>query len=324
MSDFVKREPGKYVGASIVKKDAKALVTGQPVYCDDLAPENCLIIKLLRSPHPHAMIKSIDTSKAMLVPGVECVLTYKDVPQHRFTQAGQTYLEASPYDRYILDQHIRCVGDEVAIVAAETEKAADKALRLIKVEYEILPAILDFREALDNEILIHPEEDWSESDWSNGDNKRNSVYHEVMEVGKVDDVFAQCDVIVEESYHTIQNQQAMMEPFTACCWKDTYGRLVIMSSTQIPFHVRRNMANALGIPKSQVRVIKPRIGGGFGAKQTMVSEFYPAVVTWLTGKSAYYCMSRRESFCSGNTRHAMRIRVRLGASRDGRSAIMRF
>lgn len=307
----------KYVGASIVKKDAKALVTGQPVYCDDLAPENCLIIKVLRSPHAHAMIRSIDTSKAMLVPGVECVLTYKDVPQHRFTQAGQTFLEASPYDRYILDQHLRCVGDEVAIVAAETEKAANKALKLIKVDYEVLPAILDYRESLDNEILIHPEEDWKESDWSHGDNKRNSVFHEVMEVGNVDDIFKTCDVIVEESYHTIQNQQSMMEPFTACCWKDTFGRLVIMSSTQIPFHVRRNMANALGISKSQIRVIKPRIGGGFGAKQTAVCERFPAVVTWLTGKPSKIYYTREETMAVGSARHEMSVDVKLGAMKDG-------
>lgn len=317
MSDFKRREPVKYVGSPIIKKDAKSLVTGQPVYCDDLAPENCLIIKILRSPHAHAMIRSIDTSKALLVPGVECVLTYKDVPQHRFTQAGQTYLEASPYDRYILDQHIRCVGDEVAIVAAETEKIANKALKLIKVEYDILPAILDYRESLDNEIIIHPEEDWSESDWSHGDNKRNSVYSEVMEVGNVDDIFESCDVVVEESYHTIQNQQAMMEPFTACCYKDTYGRLVIMSSTQIPFHVRRNMANALGIPKSQIRVIKPRIGGGFGAKQTAICERFPAVVTWLTGKPSKIYYTREETMAVGSARHEMSVDVKLGAMKDG-------
>ena len=311
------REPGKYVGSSIVKKDAKALVTGKPVYCDDLAPENCLIIKLLRCPHAHAMIKKIDTSKAKLVPGVECVLTYQDVPQHRFTQAGQTYLEASPYDRYILDRHLRHIGDEVAIVAAESEKAADKALKLIKVEYEILPAILDFHEALDNEILIHPEEDWSESDWSHGDNKRNSIYHEDVGLGDVDAVFAQCDEVLEESYHTIQNQQSMMEPFTACCWMDAFGRMVIQSSTQIPFHVRRNMAHALGIPKSKIRVIKPRIGGGFGAKQTAICERFPAVVTWLTGKPSKIYYSREETMVVGSARHEMEVTVKLGAMKDG-------
>ncbi|MDO4976923.1 MAG: molybdopterin-dependent oxidoreductase [Eubacteriales bacterium] len=310
-------EPGKYVGQSIVKKDAKALVTGKPVYCDDLAPDDCLIIKILRSPHAHAMIRSIDTSKAKLVPGVECVLTYKDVPQHRFTQAGQTYLEASPYDRYILDQHIRCVGDEVAIVAADTEKAALKALKLIKVEYDILPAILDYREALDNEIIIHPEEDWSESDWSHGDNKRNCIYSEEMAVGDVDEIFKECDEVIEESYHTIQNQQSMMETFQTYCYMDTYGRLVIVSSTQVPFHVRRDMANALGIPKSKIRVIKPRIGGGFGAKQTAVCERFPAVVTWLTGKPSKIIYTREETMVIGSARHEMSVDVKLGAMKDG-------
>jgi len=311
------REPGKYVGTPIVKKDAEALVTGKPVYADDLAPENCLIIKILRSPHAHAMIREIDASKAELVPGVECVLTYKNVPQHRFTQAGQTFLEASPYDRYILDQHVRFVGDEVAIVAAETEKAANKALKLIKVTYDVLPAILDFRESLDNETLIHPEDDWTESDWSHGDNKRNSVYHEDVSHGDVDAVFASCDEVIEETYHTIEDQQTMMEPFTANCWMDTYGRLVIQSATQIPFHVRRNMANALGIPKSKIRVIKPRIGGGFGAKQTAVVERFPAVVTWLTGKPSKIYYTREETMIAGSARHEMEVTVKLGAMKDG-------
>lgn len=308
---------GKYVGASIIKKDAKQLVTGQPVYCDDLAPDNCLIIKILRSPYANAMVKSIDTSKAEAMPGVECVLTYKNVPQNRFTQAGQTYLEASPYDRYILDRHVRFVGDEVAIVAADTEKAALKALKRIKVEYEILPAIHDFRDSLDNELLIHPEEDWSESDWSHGNNKRNSVFHEVVELGDYDKVLAECDEIIEESYHTIQNQQCMMENFNACCWKDTYGRLVVQSSTQVPFHVRRIISNALGIPKSQIRVIKPRVGGGFGAKQTAVCERFPAVVTWLTGKPSKVNFTRRETLIAGSARHEMRLDVKLGAMKDG-------
>ena len=311
------REPGKYVGTPIVKKDAEALVTGKPVYADDLAPENCLIIKILRSSHAHAMIREIDTSKAELVPGVECVLTYKNVPQHRFTQAGQTFLEASPYDRYILDRHVRFVGDEVAIVAAETEKAANKALKLIKVTYDVLPAILDFRESLDNETLIHPEDDWTESDWSHGDNKRNSVYHEDVSHGDVDAVFASCDEVIEETYHTIEDQQTMMEPFTANCWMDTYGRLVIQSATQIPFHVRRNMANALGIPKSKIRVIKPRIGGGFGAKQTAVVERFPAVVTWLTGKPSKIYYTREETMIAGSARHEMEVTVKLGAMKDG-------
>lgn len=311
------REPGKFVGAPIVKKDAMSLVTGQPVYTDDLVPGDALIIKLLRSPHSNAIIEEIDTSRAEKIPGVECVLTYQNVPQHRFTQAGQTYLEASPYDRYILDRHVRFKGDEVAIVAAESEKIALQALKLIKVKYKVLPAVLDFRRALDNPILVHPEEDWTESDWSHGDNKRNSVYHESTTVGDVDGVFAQCDEVMEETYHTIENQQSMMEPFTAACHKDTYGRLVCLSSTQIPFHVRRNLATALGISKSQIRVIKPRIGGGFGAKQTAVVERFPAVVTWLTGKPSKIYYTREECMIAGSARHEMEVRVKLGAMRDG-------
>lgn len=311
------REPGKFVGAPIVKKDAQALVTGKPVYCEDIAPDDALVIKLLRSPHANAMIEEIDTSRAKKVPGVACVLTYKDVPQHRFTQAGQTYPEASPYDRYILDQHVRFIGDEVAIVAAETEKIANQALKLIKVKYKVLPAILDFHEALDNPIIIHPEDDWTEDAWSNGAQMRNCVYQEDVSKGDVEAVFATCDEVVEETYHTIENQQSMMEPFTAHCYKDYFGRLVCVSSTQIPFHVRRNLATALGISKSQIRVIKPRIGGGFGAKQTAIVERFPAVVTWLTGRPSKIYYTREETMVAGSARHEMELTVKMGAMKDG-------
>ena len=151
----------KYVNTSVEKKDAMALVTGQPVYTDDLAPKDCLIVKLLRSPHAHALIEEIDTQAAFKVPGIACILTYQDVPQDRFTFAGQTYPELSPYDRLILDQRVRFVGDAVAIVAGENEKAVDKALKLIKVKYQVLEAVLDFHEAKDNPIVIHPEDNWA-------------------------------------------------------------------------------------------------------------------------------------------------------------------
>ena len=164
------------VGAPVPKKDAPALLTGKPVYVADIAPRDCLCVKLMHSPHAHAMIEEIDVSRAQKLPGVACVLTYRDVPGTRFTQAGQTYPEFSPYDRLILDRHLRCVGDPVAIVAAETEKQALAAIRLIKVKYQILPAILDAREAMDNETLIHPEESWRALVPSCGaDNRRNLV-----------------------------------------------------------------------------------------------------------------------------------------------------
>lgn len=164
----------KYVNKGIRKKDAMSLLTGKPVYTDDIAPSNCLIVKVLRSPHAHALIEDINVSIASKVPGIECILTYKDVPQKRFTTAGQSYPEPSPYDRLILDKRLRCVGDPVAIVAGENEKAVNKALNLIKVKYEVLDAVLDFREAIDNDIIVHPEDDFiALNDWINVDKDRN-------------------------------------------------------------------------------------------------------------------------------------------------------
>ena len=150
----------KIVNQPVRKKDAMALVTGQPVFLDDILPEQLLIVKVLRSPHANAKITSIRTDLAKKVPGIEAVFTWEDVPDNRFTMAGQTYPEPSPYDRLILDRHVRYAGDPVAIVAGVSEKAVDKALKAIRVTYEILPALLDFRKAKDNEIRIHPEENW--------------------------------------------------------------------------------------------------------------------------------------------------------------------
>ena len=258
----------RYVNQPVIKSDAMALVTGKPVYMDDIAPRDCLVVKLLRSPHAHALIEDISVDKALLVPGVEAVFTYRDVPQERFTLAGQTYPEPSPYDRLILDRHVRYVGDPVAIVAAETEAAAEKALKLIKVTYQVLPALLDFRQAKDNELLVHPEEDWKSLCPVGADNKRNLCASGGSEKGDVEQVLADCPVTVEGTYHTLAAQQSMMETFRTYCSIDTYGRLNVVSSTQIVFHVRRILSNALGIPKTRIRVTKARIGGGFGAKQT--------------------------------------------------------
>ncbi len=312
----------KYIGKRVVKKDAMALLAGKPLYTDDLAPADCLIVKALRSPHASALIKSIDTTKAKLVPGVECVLTYKDVPQKRFTNAGQSYPEPSPYDRYILEDRVRYVGDEVALVAGTKEKAVDKALRLIKVQYEVLEPVLDFRKAKDNPILVHPEDDWVANCPVGADNKRNMCATDGFESGDVEKVLDECEYVVDETYHTLANNQGMMEPFVTYTEKDAYGRLLITSSTQIPFHVRRIIANALDIPKSKVRVVKPRIGGGFGAKQTVVSELFPAIVTWITGKPAKMIYSRKEVMVASTSRHEMEIRVRLGADVSGKIRAM--
>ena len=305
------------VNAPVIKKDARALVTGKPVYTDDLAPSDCLIVKVLRSPHAHALIRSIDTSRAEKVPGIACVLTYKDVPQNRFTMAGQTYPEPSPYDRLILDSRMRFVGDAAAIVAGETEEAVDQALRFIKVEYEVLEPVLDFRTAKDNKVLVHPEDNWKSLCEVGADNRRNLCACGGEQHGDIDSVLAQCRYVVDRTYHTKANQQAMMETFRAYSYMDTYGRLNVVASTQVTFHVRRILAHALNISKSKIRVIKPRIGGGFGAKQTVVAEVYPAIVTMKTGRAAKIIYSRYESQIASSPRHEMEIHVRVGADEKG-------
>lgn len=307
------------VNQPIRKKDAMQLLTGQPVYVNDLAPEGCLIVKLLRSPHPNAMIEEINTEAAKKVPGIEAVFTWEDVPQEgpRFTLAGQTYPEPSPQDRLVLDRHVRFIGDPVAIVAGKDEKCVDRALRMIKVKYQVLDAVLDFRTALDNPVLVHPEETWESLFPVGADNKRNLCAHEESSDGDVEAVLADCDVVLERTYHTKANQQTMMETFRTFCTIDTYGRLHIVSSTQIVFHCRRIVAKALGIPKSMVRVEKTRIGGGFGAKQTAVIEIYPAFVTWKTKKPCKLVYTRKETQTASSPRHEMELRVRLGAMKDG-------
>ena len=308
----------RVVGTPVRKKDAMALITGKPVFTNDMAPKDCLVVKLLRSPHANALIEEIKTDVAMKVPGIEAIYTWKDVPQERFTNAGQTYPEPSPYDRLLLDKQVRFVGDPVAIVAGENDACVDKALRLIKVKYQVLPAVLDFHTAKDNAVLVHPENNWKSLCPVGADNKRNLCAHDETEHGDVDAVLADCDIVLEETYHTKACQQAMMETFRTVCFIDAYGRLNVLSSTQIVYHARRIVAAALGIPKSKVRVFKGRIGGGFGAKQTVVSEIYPAFVTWKTGKPSKILFTREESQIASSPRHEMEVTVKMGADKDGR------
>ena len=317
MSEF-KRDRKDYhmVGKCVPKKDSNQLLLGKPVFMDDIVPQDCLVVKLLRSPHAHALVEEVKTVAAAKVPGIEAIYTWKDVPKERFCIAGQTYPEPSPYDRLILDQRVRCVGDPVAIVAGENEKAVDKALRLIKVKYQVLEPVLDFRKALDNEVLVHPEENWK-SYGNTGDVKRNLLHHEEDAHGDVEQILSECDEVIEHSWRIKAAQQGYMETIRAYCEIDRYGRLHCISSTQIVFHVRRIIANALGIPKSMVRAEKPRIGGGFGAKQTAVCEVYPAFVTWMTKKPCKLIYSRKECQTIASPRHEMEVTVRLGAMKDG-------
>lgn len=305
------------INQPVRKKDSMQLLLGKPVYVEDIAPKDALAVKLLRSPHANAIVEEINVSVAKKVPGVVDIYTWEDVPKQRFAIAGQTYPEPSPYDRLILDRHVRFVGDVVAIIAAENEKAALKAMKLIKVKYKILEPVLDFHQAKDNEILVHPEEDWLAQVPVGGDARRNLVASEISGDGDVDAVLADCDEVLEHAYHMRSFNQAMMETFRTYTDLDRYGRLHVISSTQIVFHVRRILSQALGIPKSKIRVEKPRIGGGFGAKQTAVSEVYPAFVTLKTGRPAQLIFTREESQIAGSPRHEMEVRVRLGADKDG-------
>ena len=307
----------RYVNKAVPKTDGMALTSGKGLYTDDLAPRDCLVVKVLRSPHAFARIKSIRKETASRVTGIACILTWEDVPRIRYTLAGQSYPEPSPYDRYILDQVVRYVGDPVAIVAGRDEASVDKAMRMIQVKYEVLEPVIDFEKALDNPSVIHPESDYHTNFDIGGDPSRNLVSSGCDADGDVEAALAGCDVVVDRTYYTKANAQAMMETFTTYTWLDQTGRLNVTSSTQVPFHCRRIIAHALGLPQGAVRVTKPRIGGGFGAKQTLVSELFPALVTLRTGRPAKIVYTRREVFQASNSRHQMRVHVRVGAMRDG-------
>ena len=317
----MERRDYQTVGKTVRKKDAEQLLLGKPVYTEDIVPD-ALVVKILRSPHPNAIVENISTMNAKKVPGIVDIYTWEDVPQTRFAIAGQTYPEPSPYDRLILDRHVRFVGDAVAIIAAETEKAALKAMKLIKVTYQVLEAVLDYRTALDNPVLVHPEEDWFPPMEVGGDPKRNLIASGVTSDGDVESVLSDCDVVLDRTYHTRAFNQAMMETFRTYADIDRYGRLHVISSTQIVFHCRRILSRALGIPKSRIRVEKPRIGGGFGAKQTAVCEVYPAFVAWKTRRPAMLIYTRKEAQIAGSPRHEMEIRVRLGADHSGRIRVL--
>ena len=311
-------ENTRFVNKGIVKKDAKALLSGRPVYTDDIAPSDCLVVKLLRSPHAHAWIEDISTAAALKVPGIEAVFTYKDVPEKRYTQAGQTFPEPSPDDRLILDQHIRYNGDPVAIIAGKDENCVSQAMKRIKVKYKVLEPLLDFTKAIDNPIIIHPEDNYVVKSDIGNDVKRNICASQCRGNGDIDKVLSECDYTIDQTYHIKAVSQAMMEVFCAFTSIDIYGRIKVISSTQIPFHARRIIARGLNIPKSKVRVVKPRIGGGFGAKQTAVMEIYPAFVTYKTGKPAKLVFTREECFIQGSPRHEMQVHVRLGADKNGK------
>ena len=305
------------IARPVVKKDAEALLAGRPVFTADLAPEGALVVKLVRSRHANALVTDIDKSRALALEGVVAVWGPDDVPHHRFTLAGQSFPEPSPYDTVLLDRHVRYVGDEVAMVVAVDEETAAAAAKLVRVTYEQLPAVLDVEEALDNATVIHDEDDWAAGGDRSGDVRRNLVASGERVHGEHDAAFASSDVVIERTYRTQATQQSMMETFRSFAYTDAFGRLTVVSSTQVPFHIRRQVATALGIPKSQVRVIKPRVGGGFGAKQSGCNEAFAALAALRTGRPCVCTYTREETMCCSNTRHEMVLTVRVGATADG-------
>ena len=305
------------VNHSIPKIDGAGLIIGRPAYTDDLAPRDALFVRLLRSPHAFARIVSIDAGQALALPGVACVLTWKDVERIPFTRAGQGHPEPSPHDKFILDEYLRYVGDEVAIVAAEDEATAARALSLIDVTYEVLEPVLDFESAADNLSVIHPEPEIYEMFPIGFKPRRNIAASYDMKIGDIEKELAKCDIVLQKAFYTQSQSHVAMETHAAFSYLDIHGRLNICTSTQNPFHTRRLLGQALSMPLSRIRVLKPRVGGAFGGKQHVHVEPFVALVTLKTGRPARIALSRREVFEATFCRHQMRISMRIGADRDG-------
>jgi putative selenate reductase molybdopterin-binding subunit len=304
------------VGTNERRVDGIALVTGKPVFTADLAePPGMLHIALLRSPHAHARIRAIDTSQAEALPGVALVLTHHNTPDRRYTTAGQGYPEPSPYDARMFDTKVRFVGDRVAAVAADSLAAAREACESIEVDYEVLEPVLSIDAAVaDGAPIIHDEPDCLDV-WAA---ERNISAHAAAVAGDVEAALGAAAVVVDVTCETHYGQHAPIEPHVARAQLDPDGRIVIVSSTQVPFHVRRIVARLLDIPVHRLRVIKPRLGGGFGVKQEVLIEDLVALVTLRTGRPCLLEFDREEEFVSSRTRHPMRVRMRLGADADGR------
>jgi putative selenate reductase molybdopterin-binding subunit len=302
------------VGKNLQKVDGFKLVTGRPAFTDDIHLPGMLFGKILPSPHAHARIKRIDTSKAKALPGVHAVLTYLDVPRVPHTTAGQSWPEPSPYDTYLLDSKVRFVGDRVAAVAAESRAIAEEALRLIEVEYEVLPPILEIEQAMaDGAPVIHDEPD------SKGihDARHNLAGYILKEIGNVEDGFRESDLVIEREFRTGRQQHCPLEPHVTISWLDSDDRLVIRSSTQVPYHTRRQVAMILQLPVQRVHVVKPRIGGGFGGKQEMLLEDICGALALAARRPVKIEYTREEEFYMARSRHPQILNIKMGVKRDG-------
>ena len=286
----------KQVNTSIPKIDGMGLAKGKPAFTDDLTDSNALIVKVLRSPHAFARIKNINVDKALKYPGVECVFTHKDVPRNVFTRAGQGYPEPSPKDKFILDEYVRYVGDEVAVVAAVTEEDAEQAMKLIEVEYEVFEPVLDFEKAENNKSVIHPEKESYTMFPMGFDASKNIACTYDMHIGDVDEVIKNSEVVLDKTYYTQAQAHVAIETHSSTAYIDHYERLNIITSTQTPVHLRRIIGEALGMPINKIRVVKPRVGGAFGGKQQIHGELFCALVTLKTGRPSKCIYSRKEVF----------------------------
>jgi len=308
------------VGKNKIKVDGVALVSGKQLFVADYNTNipNLHWAKILYSPYAHAIIEEIDTSEALKLSGVKTVLTYKDVPRIPFTTAGQGAPEPSPYDSFILDRKVRYVGDRVAAVVAETEEIAEEALKLIKVKYKVLQPIFDPRDSLKKGApIIHDEKEAHMPLPLQYFPKKNVCAHVDIEVGSVEKGIKESDYVFDYEYEIHLAQHTPIETHITTAYFDSHNRLTIITSTQVPFHVRRIVARALNIPVQKIRVIKPRIGGGFGVKQEVLLESLVAALVLKTGVAVCLKYSRSEEFISSRCRHPQIIRFRTGIKKDG-------
>ena len=311
-------EPGglHVVGHPEPKVDAIKLVQGKAAFTMDFSLPNMLFARVLHSPKAHAIIKSIDCSEAKKLPGVAAVLTWKDLPRVVYSTAGQSDPIPGPLDTFSLDKKVRFVGDRVAFVAAESLELAEQALKLIKVEYQDLPSVLDPGKTMDQGApQLHDEPEYV--DFADSDATKNLAAEIRIDIGDVSKGFSEADQIFEAEYEVPKVQQAHIEPHVAISWWDEDDRLVIRTSTQVPFHARRMLAPVLGLPVKRIRVIKPRIGGGFGGKQEVLIEDVVAHLTIATGRPVCYEMTREEEFIASRSRHPMHIKLKTGVKKDG-------
>ncbi|MDP7035010.1 MAG: molybdopterin-dependent oxidoreductase [Planctomycetota bacterium] len=303
------------VGRKTPRVDAEKLALGRGTFADDLELPGMLTLGVLRSPHAHARIVRIDTSRAEELDGVACILHHGTVERIAYSSAGQGHPEPSPWDMFAFDVKVRHVGDRVAAVAAETPEIAQQALDLIEVEYEVLPAVLDPMEAMvEGAPVIHDEEDAERIHDAN----RNIVAHLQASKGDVEEALSSASRVYERTYEMGYVQHAAIEPHIALAWMDEDDRVVVRTATQVPFHCRRILARVLNIPLKRIRVLKPRVGGGFGGKQEILIEDLVALVALRTGRPVRYEMTRAEELHAARTRHPHRTTLRAGVDEDGR------